>query len=79
MSSLRRVRTVQAHYVPDVAYMADGPNFDLPQEVGKIPDPGPDEFPPGATVLNGMQGVELFRCEVCNALVAESEFDGHLC
>lgn len=77
--SLKRVRTVQAHPVPDVAYPASGPQFDLASPPQIIRDYETDEFPPGATVLNGMKGVQLYVCEVCGVDVAESEFDGHLC
>lgn len=78
---IQRIRTVQAHAVPDRAYYPGANIFDPGVTAAPVitrsdymPDP-----PPGATCLNGMLGVELFTCEVCGAEVAESEFDGHLC
>ncbi len=38
-----------------------------------------DEAPKGATVLNHMMGVQLYECDYCGAVVAESEFDAHTC
>lgn len=80
--AIRRVRAVQAHPVPEHAYYSGG-LFD--PEVMASPKRGPDheedpwEFPPGATVLNGMKGVPLYRCTFCDGVVAESEFDAHQC
>lgn len=47
-----------------------------PMDMTKVP---PTEFPPGATCLNGMQGVDLYSCDSCGATVTESEFDSHVC
>lgn len=77
--SLKRVRTVQAHYVPEVAYTAHGPSFDIDSDSQIIREYDPGDPAPGATVLNNMQGVEMYICEVCGVDVAESEFDGHHC
>lgn len=38
-----------------------------------------EEFPPGATCLNGMMGVPLYTCDSCGSTVAEAEFDAHVC
>jgi hypothetical protein len=39
----------------------------------------PEEFPRGATVQNGMQGVPLFSCDACGTIVAETEIPFHDC
>lgn len=77
----KRVRTVQGHAVPEHAYHAPG-IFD--PEVMRGPERAPDhvdewDYPPGATVLNGMRGVQLYNCTQCGDTVAESEFDAHQC
>lgn len=79
--TIRRVRTVQAHYVPSTVHYADGPRFEV-QEIQYTAPPTVEDsepFPPGATCLNGMQGVPLFECDRCGESVAESEFDLHRC
>ncbi len=80
--SIRHVRAVQAHPVPSTVQHVPGLRLEV-QEMAYIPGtipPAPDEeFPPGATCLNNMQGVDLYRCSVCHQLVAEAEFDAHHC
>lgn len=80
--SIRQVRTVQAHPVPSSVQYASGLRLEVQETSyipGRIPPAPEEEFPPGATCLNNMQGVDLYRCSVCHELVAESEFEAHHC
>lgn len=77
---LKRIATVQGHPIPHTVGGGGVPwdptLFRGPQ---KVEFPEPEEFPIGATVLNGMQGVALFSCDLCGTIVAESEMDYHDC
>lgn len=78
---IQRIKAVQAHPVPSQVYRP-GNIFDADVLRAPVIDRESveePEFPPGATPANGMQGVPLFRCNVCDAIVAESELDAHRC
>lgn len=75
--SIQRIPTVQGHPIVQGYH---GGGFDIPTRSEDIlRDYEVEEFPPGATCLNGMTGVELWVCEDCGRDVAEAEFDGHVC
>ena len=77
--SLIRIQCVQAHPVPKVvgggSIPWDPALFARPEKFVERPE----EFPPGATVQNGMQGVPLFSCDACGTILAESEIPSHDC
>lgn len=70
---------VQAHAVPSRILEPRGPFpqayqpriVDLPYD--------PDAFPPGATAQNGMQEVALYECQLCMAVLKETQLDSHVC
>lgn len=77
---LRRYKTVQGHPVPKVIGSIgvpwDNALFHPPARLEVEEDPG---FPPGATVLNNFEGVQLFSCDRCGVIVAEVEIPHHDC
>ena len=77
---LIRIATVQGHPVPKT--VGGGyPPWD-PKVMNSRPERiqwVPEEFPRGATVQNGFAGVQLFSCDLCGTVVAESEMDHHEC
>lgn len=76
---LIRIQCVQAHPVPKVVGGGSVPwDPALFQRPVKFSEAVP-EFPLGATVQNGMQGVPLFSCDLCGTIVAESEMAHHDC
>jgi hypothetical protein len=77
---LIRIQTVQAHPIPRVVG-GGSPPWD-PAVIQNRPEKlqwTEQEFPRGATVLNGFTGVPLFSCDLCGTVVAESEMDFHDC
>ncbi len=77
--AIKRIRAVQPYPVPKQAYYTQDQVIDTgppTQILWDYPDGDP---PPGATAINGMQGTDLYTCDICGRDVAESEFDGHLC
>lgn len=75
-------RAVQAHAVPSrvMQYQA-GFNVGTPSPV-LAQEYDPDHlYPDGATVQNGMQGVEIeyYECRDCSAILREDELDHHVC
>jgi hypothetical protein len=79
--TLIRIKTVQGHPVPSVVGGGVPPwEAQLFHRPGRLPSQETfSEFPAGATVQNGMQGVPLFSCDTCGDIVAESEMDAHVC
>lgn len=77
---LRRYKTIQGHPIPHVVGNIGVP-WDpvLSHPPVKLEPQEPNEFPPGATVLNGFKGVQLFSCDRCGDVVAESEIPHHDC
>lgn len=73
------VEAEQGHAVPAHAYEPRGP-FGAPirTEITNLTH-DPDKFPVGATAQNGMKEISLFECQICEAILRESELDAHIC
>lgn len=77
--SLIRIAAVQAHPTPRVVGGGSVPwDPALFARPTKFSEAAP-EFPMGATVQNGFQGVPLFSCDACGTIVAEAEIPYHDC
>jgi hypothetical protein len=69
---------VQGHAIPSRAYEARGPFAPVIPQVVDI-DHDPDWHPPGATAQNSMEGLALYECGACQAVLTENDLDGHVC
>lgn len=73
-----RIDAEQGHAIPTHAYEARGPFAPVIPQVSDL-DRDPDWFPPGATAQNKMQGVPMYECRGCGAVLLERYVDGHVC
>lgn len=79
---LIRIKTVQGHPVPKVVGSSGVPwdpdlhRSPIKSQVQEDPDAA---FPMGATAQNGMEGADLFRCNLCEEIVTEEGMRTHDC
>lgn len=78
--TIRRIATVQGHPTPKSVGSRSSLDPAITQGPQRMEPYDGEEFPPGATVLNGMGlGVDMYQCDHCQAVVAESEVAHHTC
>lgn len=64
--------------MPDRVLEPRGPFGKYEPEVHAL-EYDPDKFPPGATAQNGMKEVVMYECNLCGAILKETQLDGHTC
>lgn len=69
----------QGHAVPHQVLSAMGPFPSAYEPVMAEDRRVLEEFPYGATAQNGMQGVVLYECRLCTAVLREEQLDAHKC